>query len=152
MSNSNESMALAYEAAYRAVGLTGAETHACRRYRAAVDAALEVLRPAIGAEALRMVAVARTVAGEDVPEQREQIRRMAMAAYYMAGAAAGREARVMAAVDAVAPLISADALREAADASNTVPYGVYGIGDETWRGWLRERAERIEKGEVRDDN
>lgn len=53
---SNEAMKLAYEAAYRAVGLTGQERHACARYRSAVDAALEVLKPVIAAEALRKAA------------------------------------------------------------------------------------------------
>lgn len=48
-------------------------------------------------------------------------------------------------IAAVRSLIEAGALREAADAAKHVPYGVYGPGDEVWRGWLRERADRLER-------
>lgn len=52
----NEQLALAYQAAYRAVGLTGDEVYACARYRNAVDAALVACKPFIEAGALRAAA------------------------------------------------------------------------------------------------
>lgn len=137
MSNSNQALSLAYQAAYRAVGLTGHEV-AAARYRRAVDAAIEVLKPSIAAEALRMATTVNVSRGEG----HERVYDAAMMAYYSARlGSAGRGVRLKAAIDAATPLIEAGALRAAAD-SAWLPDGA--------RWPLNQLAEEIEKGEVRD--
>lgn len=59
---------------------------------------------------------------------------------------------IVAVVDAVRPLIAADTLREAASAAEQVSIVYDQDSDDGWRRWMRERADAIERGEVRDAN
>lgn len=137
MSNGNEVMGQAYDAACRAVGLVGHEA-AAQRYRNAVDAALEVLKPAIAAEALRMAAAVNVSRGEG----RERVYDAAIIGYFAVRIhEIGRERRIKAAIDAAAPLIEAGALRAAAEAVEMPPGAAWP---------LKLRAEAIERGEVLD--
>lgn len=138
MSNSNEAMALAYQAGLTRVGLVGHEV-AAQRYRAAIDAAVEVLKPHIAAEALRMLATVNVSGAQG----RERVYEVASMAYYAVRLATteGRDTRIRAAIDAATPLIEAGALRAAA-LNPAMPAGA------AWP--LNQLADEIEKGEVRD--
>ena len=130
---SNDAMGLVYQAAYKAVGLSGHEA-ACGRYRRAVDAALEVARGHIAAEALRMATAVAVMAGQRAHDA-------AITAYFAAGSLAhgvSREDRVRAAINAACPLIQAEALRDAASYAH----------DGATSDWLFQRAGAIERGEV----
>lgn len=129
MSHSNEAMGLAYAAGLTRVGLVGHEV-AAQRYRNAIDAAVEVLKPHIAAEALRMLAGVN-VSGAQGRERVYEVASMATTE--------GRDTRIRAAIDAATPLIEAGALRAAA-LNPAMPAGA------AWP--LNQLAEDIEKGEA----
>lgn len=80
-------------------------------------------------------------------EREKVIHAAALEAYYRARLSGpiNPDMRMREALDAVRPLIAADALREAADGAEKISMVYDQDSDDGWRAWMRQRAETLEQ-------
>lgn len=78
-------------------------------------------------------------------EREGRIMRAAVDAYWQPGDTAGTPKQV---VDAVRPLIAAEALRQAAQAAERMSIVYDQDSDDGWRAWMRNRADELEHSKL----